>query len=133
MGTSLNVPGSLWAPVCPYNNILFSYEVTGCDLWSSDNMHLPLSLPTSEALEPNYPPRTKRSNHKARSRSSVHQVYCTGLQYSRHTCRCFGCGVDKTVANQPFIWRPVLIQTLFGFQNHSLKKGHVAHISFTEV
>lgn len=80
----------------------------------------------SVAPEPNYPPRTQRSYHKARSRSSVHHAHYAGPRNSQRTCRSLGRGVDEAPANPPLIWRQVQTHPPFGFQNRSLE-GHFAN------
>lgn len=88
------------------------------------------SLPMSVAPEPNYPPRTQRSYHKARSRSSVHRAHYTGLQNSQHTCRRLGRGVEEAVANPPLIWRQVQIHPPFGSQNSSPEGRFANRVSY---
>lgn len=76
-----------------------------------------LSFLLSVALEPNYPQRTQRFYHKARSRSSVHHTHYTGLQNSQHTCCFLRRGVDRAVSNPPLIWHQVQIHPQFWFQS----------------
>lgn len=60
--------------LCPvFHSCLLAYHV----FWQPAPIFL--SLPLSVALEPNYSPRTQRSNHKARSHSTVHHAHYTGL------------------------------------------------------
>lgn len=98
---------------------------------SSDNLHLFSSLYVlSVALEPNYPPRTHRSYHQARSRFIAHHAHYTRLQNSQHTCRRIERGVDEALANSPFICRQVQIHVTFGFQRYPLDGYFGNHVSY---
>lgn len=58
---------------------------------SSDNLHLFSSVMSVCILKPNYPPRTHRSFHPARSCLTAHNAHYT-VRGCKHTCRHIKCG-----------------------------------------
>ena len=96
--------------------------------WQPAPFLFSLRLPV--APEPNYPPRTLRSYHKARSRFSVHHAHYTGLQNSQHTCSRLERGVGEAVANPPLIWPQVQIYPSFGFQGRLLEGYSANRVSY---
>lgn len=89
-----------------------------------------LSLPLSAALEPNYPQRTQRSYHKARSYSNVHLFTIQACKNSQHTCHRLRRGIDEVVTNPPLIRRQVGIRPPFGFQSCLLEGYFTNRVSY---